>query len=88
MRKDKFIKITKVCTIISTVVTLIFGVGDIALKYMLNINKEAIGIIGGADGPTAVFTSSSISQFTLIAFFGILTVIGLVLQVVLKKNNN
>ena len=88
MRKDKFIKITKVCTIISAGITLIFSVGDIVLRYILNINKETIGIIGGSDGPTTVFTTSSISQFTLAAFFGILTVIGLVVQVVLKKSND
>ena len=43
-----------------------------------------IGVIGGADGPTAIFVASS-TDWVLAAIIGVVIVAGIVLTIVLKK---
>lgn len=50
----------------------------------LKNHPQSIGIIGGADGPTAIYLASSTSSF--ITYFCILFLIGLVSYIPLKKH--
>lgn len=88
MKKEKILKITKICTIICALITLISFAGNSIMKHILMISnsKEAssIGIIGGADGPTTIFLASSGSH-SIVGIFGILTIIGIVIYTYLKK---
>lgn len=88
MKKEIILKITKICTIVCAVITLISFVGDFIMKHILVINnsKEAssIGIIGGADGPTTIFLASS-GSYSINGMFGILTVIGIIIYMYLKN---
>ena len=90
--KENLIKIIRACTIISAVLTVVLGIGDFVFQHILNtaLGKEtsSVGIIGGADGPTAVFIATKSSEFSLVLVFCILTLIGLLLQIVLKKRNS
>lgn len=95
MRKDKIFKVIIVCTIICAVITVVLSIGDFVLGHILNIILEgevmpdaggsSIGIIGGSDGPTAIFATTSPANPTFAVVFGALTVVGIVLQLILKK---
>ena len=39
-----------------------------------NNNAASIGIIGGADGPTAIFVTSSTNQLNLYSFIGVIVI--------------
>ncbi len=45
----------------------------------------SIGIIGGADGPTAIYLTSSIGGFGWAILGGLLVVAGVVLYFIIKK---
>ncbi len=45
----------------------------------------SIGVIGGADGPTAIFVTSPLSDFGWAIFGGLLIVSGLVLFFAIKS---
>lgn len=91
MKKENILKITKICTITCAVITLICLVGDSILEHILMISysREAssIGIIGGADGPTAIFLASS-GAHSILGFLSFLTAIGIVIYIYLKKKIN
>lgn len=81
------VKIAKLGTIISGILTLIFGLSDIDLKIMIRFasgtsidlnDPSVIGIIGGADGPTAVFIGSNVFsgfKYILTLLFFIITLL-------------
>ena len=46
----------------------------------------SIGVIGGSDGPTAIFVASSINWFH-IAIAGVIVLAAIILIVVLKKKH-
>ena len=56
---------------------------------MKKISKEnmiymSIGVIGGADGPTAIFVGSAIN-WLLVGIVGVAILAGVILAIVLKK---
>ncbi len=60
------------------------------LSYKLNTDlsdANSIGIIGGADGPTAIYLSGSVSP-GITAAFVILAAIGIAYLVITKRKNN
>ncbi len=66
MRKERFIKIVTILTIIASIITLVSSVFSylipLYLAHKFNIvtsKSNTIGIIGGADGPTSIYVSSS-----------------------------
>lgn len=83
----------------SIILTIIGGVlmHFIALPFVLSVfspkNSASIGIIGGADGPTAIFVTSGLFD-SLLGWIGILGFITLNVGIVLliinscKKTNN
>lgn len=46
----------------------------------------SIGVIGGADGPTAIFVASAVN-WLLVGVVGIVILAGVVLAIVLKKRH-
>lgn len=91
MKKEKVLKIIKIYTIICASITLISFAGNFIMKHILIINNSkkvsSIGIIGGADGPTAIFLTSS-GTYSIFGLFSILTTIGIVIYIYLRKKTN
>ena len=86
MKKERLRKVVTVLTIIAIMITLIsVGFHFLLPKYLsckYNIqagNADSIGIIGGADGPTAIFVASgtSSSTYILTAIFALLSIGGI-----------
>ncbi len=62
----------------------------IYLSYKLNMDlrdAKTIGIIGGADGPTAIFVANSQSSFLITAIFTLLSIIGIAYLIISKRKN-
>lgn len=94
LMKKKILYAVKILTAISAVIALASVMFQLLLriyisnKYQLsNANAAAsIGIIGGADGPTVIYVSdhSSFNLLTLIAV--IITIAGIVFQILIKNH--
>lgn len=88
--------LTKVVMIITIIAGTVI-VGAMALNllipiyvsYKLNLEgARAIGIIGGADGPTAIFLTGGLcSNFTIISL-GVLTILGIIYLRIHKKKQD
>lgn len=92
MSIGKYRKVVTILTIITTIVTLIstaFGVGIrlyLLYKYNISANKaSSIGIIGGADGPTAIFISGIPFSHYLTIAFALLSAIGITYLIFIKR---
>ncbi|WHH58150.1 sodium ion-translocating decarboxylase subunit beta [Petroclostridium sp. X23] len=92
MIKERLSKIITVLTIASAIITVISAAFDfllpIYLKYKFVMDKNtagSIGIIGGADGPTAIFITTKSSSYLITIIFGLLTVSGMVSRVLINK---
>ncbi|QZY54161.1 sodium ion-translocating decarboxylase subunit beta [Crassaminicella profunda] len=92
----KKVKILKIATYVSGAITILLGFiyffKDFIWHMLFKMPSESassIGIIGGADGPTAIFiaTSTGISLELLIFIFGGITTILFLLKRILKKNS-
>ena len=59
----------------------------LACAFLVGCSNEAanIGIIGGADGPTAVFVSSGANWMSIVGVIGIIIVIILVAFIMYRK---
>ncbi|EYE88068.1 hypothetical protein Q428_09995 [Fervidicella metallireducens AeB] len=97
MKKEKSIKMITIFTVICALVAFISLFSSyllsLYLSHKLNIDtREAgsIGIIGGADGPTAIYLSGQSSSYLFTAIFALLTILGFIYLVVIKykKNHN
>lgn len=64
-----------VAGIIITVICGFYSIGFLS-AFLFSKNEDSIGIIGGADGPTAVFVGSRIAFNPIISIVG--TVVGIV----------
>ena len=91
MKNGKSIKVVAIFTVVCALVTLSSMFSNTLLKLYLTYkfkrdfrNASTIGIIGGADGPTAVFVSGDISSPWLTAVFALLTILGIVYLSVAK----
>lgn len=95
MNKEKS---TKVITILTLGCALIFFISGffsyILPSYLSHRASEAISyvdsqeIIGGADGPTAIFITGQFPYHWLTAIFGLLTLLGIIYIVVNKSKRN
>ncbi|MBU5427587.1 sodium ion-translocating decarboxylase subunit beta [Tissierella pigra] len=84
MRKQGLQKVVTIITIISIVITIIsLGFNLILPKYLAyKLNGElgtvsSIGIIGGADGPTAVYITSQLSPYISTYIFLLVSIVGI-----------
>lgn len=92
MKAFKNKKVITVLTIITTLITLIsasfsFWVRMYVLhKFNINSNKaDSIGIIGSSDGPTSIFIAGIPSSNSVTIIFSLLSIIGLVYLISIKK---
>ena len=53
-----------------------------------NTEADSIGIIGGADGPTAVFVSSNIEWLEIFGIIGLIAVAVLIVLIICRKRKN
>ncbi|HHX24314.1 MAG: sodium ion-translocating decarboxylase subunit beta [Tepidanaerobacteraceae bacterium] len=94
MNKVKSTKIITIFTVISALAAFISAFFSsllpLYLSYKLNIdtrNASSIGIIGGADGPTAIFVSARSSSHLFTIIFVSLTILGVIYLVIAKNHN-
>ncbi len=84
----KLVKVVTVMTGIMTIFHLAFNFllsKYIEYKLSVDINEaSSIGIIGGADGPTAIFLASP-SYINLTAIFPVITIAGIVYLILNRK---
>lgn len=92
LRKRKLRKLVIVLTVINIVMTLIcvctYFIIRIFLLYKLNndvAKAGTIGIIGGADGPTAIFITSKPSPYFTTVIFALLSIAGVLYLVFTRK---
>ncbi|MEN2776854.1 sodium ion-translocating decarboxylase subunit beta [Acetivibrio clariflavus] len=97
MKKEKSTKMITIFTVICALVAFISlffnSLLPLYLSYKFKIDTRdagSIGIIGGADGPTAIYVSGQSSSHLFSAIFALLTILGFIYLVVIKykKNHN
>ena len=92
MKKENLTKIVGIFTILTTIMTLVSAIFNflvnryISYKLHADISKvDSIGIIGGSDGPTAIFVTSRSSTDLIIVIFALLSITGIAYQIFAKK---
>jgi Na+-transporting methylmalonyl-CoA/oxaloacetate decarboxylase beta subunit len=92
VKKENFTKIVGILTIITTIITIISAVFNFLvpmyLEYKLHTDTNkaaAIGGIGGADGPTAIYVTNQSSANMIIVVFALLSITGIAYQIFAKK---
>mgnify|MGYP000901805421 CR=1 FL=1 len=85
-------KVVGVITIISAIVTLVSELFYFILPFILSHSFQltsgksgSIGIIGGADGPTAIYVANKSSVYIFIAIFALLSITGVLYLFHIKK---
>lgn len=91
------LKLIKVFTYINGVITVLLGLMYVFKRFMLfkmleisNDNASSVAVIGGADGPTAIFLTTNqggISLEILILIFGVITTVLFLLDKKVKKGS-
>ncbi|MDD2496557.1 MAG: sodium ion-translocating decarboxylase subunit beta [Desulfitobacteriaceae bacterium] len=91
IKRDKSTQVVFILTVIAAATTLVCAAADILipmyLKYKFHSNEigaDSVGIIGGADGPTAIYITSQFSSHLFTVIFALLTVTG-VLYLIFKN---
>lgn len=91
MKNAKLTNVITILTIICALITFIGGFFGYILPLYLSCksntyinNVDSLDVIGGADGPTAIFISSQFPFHLLTAIFGLLTIIGIMYVVITK----
>lgn len=85
---------TVICALLAFISACISLFLPLYLNYKFNNidtrNASSIGIIGGADGPTAVILSGNSFSLLVTAFFSLLTILGLIYLLIAryKKKHN
>jgi Na+-transporting methylmalonyl-CoA/oxaloacetate decarboxylase beta subunit len=92
LKRKRTVKIITILTVITAVITVISAAYEFLLpgflSFVLRLDaKEAssIGIIGGADGPTAVYLTGQPPLRMITAVFALLTAAGTICRHLLLK---
>lgn len=92
LEAKRYRKVVKIITIITTIVAITstafrFGIHMyIFNKFDIKTDQaSSIGIIGGADGPTAIFLTGSSPLYLTTIVFALLSIIGLLYLFFTKK---
>lgn len=99
MKKPVLFTILKIGTILSAMIAMLILAGQNVLEWWLvrqfagkvSDGAGSIGIIGGADGPTAIFvttTSSWGSPYIWAGGFAVLALAGFITLLIMKKKLN
>jgi Na+-transporting methylmalonyl-CoA/oxaloacetate decarboxylase beta subunit len=93
MKKEKSTKMITIFTVICALVAFISlffsSLLPLYLSHKFNIDtREAgsIGIIGGADGPTAIYLSGQISSYWFTVVFATLAILGIIYLIFAKNS--
>ena len=81
MIKGKSIKRVMIVTIISTIIALV----SVVFNLLTQREASSIGIIGGADGPTAIYIAGRLWPHVLTSIFGLFSIVGMVYLFFAKK---
>lgn len=92
MKAFKNKKVITVLTIITALIALVSASFSYILRmyvshrFNIDTNSAAsIGIIGGSDGPTAIFVSGMPSSSSITIVFGLLSIIGIAYLISMRK---
>lgn len=95
MRKESIEKVVVIITVISTITILINEMFNFILPMLLShifqpdsSESGSLGIIGGADGPTAIFISHQPPLHLVTIIAAMITIAGISYQFIEKKRNN
>ncbi len=87
-------KAVTILTIIAIVITVIsVGINFLAPMYLSHklVNEvdkvSSVGIIGGADGPTAIYLTSQSFSYISTVIFALLSIVGLFCISLIKKTS-
>ena len=93
MRNRKIRQLVMVITVITGMMTFLrLSISILLPKYIsyklnLNLNTaSSIGIIGGADGPTAIFLTSKLSPYLTTGIFALITVGGMIFLILNRSS--
>ena len=93
MKKEKIMKAIAILTILCGLLTFISlftsYLLSLYLSHKFNIDTRdagSIGIIGGADGPTAVYLSGQISSHWFTVVFTTLAILGIIYLIFAKNS--
>lgn len=93
MKKNKLNKIITILTItcgfIAFISTFSSSLLSLYLSYKFNKdirNESSIGIIGGADGPTAIYLSRQAYAHLIPVIFGGLAILGIIYLLITKNS--
>ena len=82
MVKGKSTKTVKIFAIISAIITLV----SVGFNLLTPREASSIGIIGGADGPTAIYIVGRLSPHIFTGIFGFFSIAGMVYLFFTKKS--
>lgn len=84
----------RILTLLSAVAASISGSFEfllplyVAYKFKMSLNENStIGIIGGADGPTAVFVTKQSSHISITLILLVIAILGTAYQIYTKRIN-
>ena len=91
-------KIIVALTIITTIITIVSASWEFIMRmyiqYRFQISTDnynsasSIGIIGGADGPTAIFLSGKQYSSIITLLFALLSAVGIIYLILTSKRNH
>ena len=92
MEKGKFTKVFSMVTIVTTIITFtsvtVSSLIPVYLSYKYHIYSSkvgSIGVIGGADGPTAIFVTNQSSPHLFTIVFALISMVGIIYLILVKK---
>ena len=93
MKNKKLIKAMTIFTITCALIAFISGFSSYLLPLYLSykFNRDikgvgSVGIIGGADGPTAIYLSGQISSHWVTVIFAALAILGIIYLIAVKNS--
>ncbi|SDY90953.1 Na+-transporting oxaloacetate decarboxylase beta subunit [Proteiniborus ethanoligenes] len=81
--------VTVTCTLIAVISAFSSYLLPLYLSYKLNKDIRdagSVGIIGGADGPTAIYLSGQISSHWVTVIFAALAILGVIYLIAVKNS--
>jgi Na+-transporting methylmalonyl-CoA/oxaloacetate decarboxylase beta subunit len=92
LKEGKHRKVVTIFTIMAITITLItvvlhYGISlYLSYKFKINTaNASSIGIIGGSDGPTAIFLTGTLDLKLTSAIFAVVSLIGVLYLIFIKR---
>ena len=95
MKRKRAARVVTILTLITAIITIISAAYEYMLPVFLSFvlhydarEASSIGIIGGADGPTAIFLTGRPPVRVITAVFALITAAGIICRHLLLKGEN